>query len=89
MIHLDLNSISRLRLLSNRLYIVVNVKGTYWYLDDLKKWSPHSIRVGAAVRLHFSVKDGPHTQIWLRWRSLDFMVYLRNTIEIVDQQHVY
>ena len=56
--------------------------------DELQKWSPHSIRVGAAVRLHVAGKDGPYMQIRLRWRSLAFMVYLRNTIEIADQQHV-
>lgn len=55
---------------------------------ELKRWSPHSIRVGAAVRLHTAGKGGPYIQLRLRWRSLTFMVYLRNTIEIADQQHV-
>ena len=56
--------------------------------DELKRWSPHSIRVGAAVRLHTAGKDGPYIQLRLRWRSMTFMVYLRNTVEIADQQHV-
>ena len=57
-------------------------------LKELKRWSPHSIRVGAAVRLHIAGKDGPYIQLRLRWRSMTFMVYLRNTVEIADQQHV-
>ena len=56
--------------------------------DDLRRWSAHSIRVGAAVRLHTAGKDGPYIQLRLRWRSTTFLVYLRNTIEIADQQHV-
>ena len=57
-------------------------------LEELKRWSPHSIRVGAAVCLHIAGKDGPYIQIWLHWRSNTFLVFLRNMIEIADQQHV-
>ena len=57
-------------------------------VEELKRWSPYSIRVGAAVRLHIAGKDGTYIQIQLRWRSKTFMIYLQNTIEIADQQHV-
>ena len=51
-------------------------------ITDKKKlslWSPHSIRVGACVLLNTIGKDGPFIQLRLRWRSLAFMDYLRNT----------
>ena len=56
--------------------------------DELRRWSSHSIRVGAAVRLHTAGKSGSYIQLRLRWRSKAFLVYLRNTIEIADQQHI-
>ena len=51
-------------------------------ITDKKKlslWTPYSIRVGACVLLSTIDKDGPFIQLRLRWRSLAFMDYLRNT----------
>ena len=51
-------------------------------ITDKKKlslWTPHSIRVGTCVLLSTIGKDGPFIQLRLRWRSLAFMDYLRNT----------
>ena len=56
--------------------------------DKLHRWSAHSIRVAAAVRLHNAGKTGSYIQPRLRWRSMTIMVYLQNTKKISDQQHV-
>jgi len=53
----------------------------------LSRWTAHSIRVGACVGLQEAEKDGPYIQMRLRWRSLAFMDYLRNTITLA-KQHV-
>ena len=52
--------------------------------EELKKWTTHSIRVGAAVKLHEAGKDGSYIKLRLRWRSDTFMVYLRNTRKIAQ-----
>ena len=70
-----------LRKVAKELYDIKDV-------EELKRWSPHSIRVGAAVRLQIAGKDGTYIQIRLRWRSNTFMIYLQNAIEIADQQHI-
>ena len=53
--------------------------------ETLKLWTPHSIRVGACVLLQEAGKDSPFIQMRLRWRSLAFMAYLRNTITLATQ----
>ena len=53
----------------------------------LAKWSAHSIRVGACVSLSEAGKDSPFIQIRLRWRSLAFRDYLRNTITLAQQHN--
>jgi len=45
-------------------------------------FSSHSIRVGACVLLHSLQQDPLFIQFRLRWRSLSFMNYLRNTPRI-------
>jgi len=48
----------------------------------LSLFSSHSIRVGACVLLHSLQQDPMFIQFRLRWRSLSFMNYLRNTPRI-------
>jgi len=48
-------------------------------LKTLKKYSLHSVRVGACVLLHASQPDPLFIQFRLRWRSTSFMAYLRST----------
>ena len=47
--------------------------------EALKRWSAHSLRVGACVLLHALGFTAEQIQFLLRWRSLAFMTYLRNT----------
>jgi len=49
---------------------------------SLSLFSSHSIRVGACVLLHSLQQDPLFIQFRLRWRSLSFMNYLRNTPRI-------
>jgi hypothetical protein len=44
---------------------------------DLRRWSSHSLRVGACVALHAMWFSPLDIQWILRWRSQAFMVYLR------------
>ena len=55
--------------------------------NDIKKFTTHSIRVGAAVSLHSAGKSGSYIKIRLRWRSDTFLLYLRNTTTLA-LQHV-
>jgi hypothetical protein len=48
-------------------------------LEDIKRFSSHSIRVGACVLLYSSGKDGEFIKLRLRWKSDTFTLYLRNT----------
>ena len=49
---------------------------------ELRKFTCHSIRVGACVVLHENNCSGPFIKLRLRWRSEAFLVYLRNTIKL-------
>ena len=53
----------------------------------LSKWTAHSIRVGACVSLSEAGKDAPFIQTRLRWRSLAFRDYLRNTVTLAHQHN--
>ena len=52
---------------------------------DLQLWSTHSIRVTAANLLHRERFADSFIMKRLRWRSLAFMDYLRNTIYAAEQ----
>ena len=52
----------------------------------LSKLAPHSIRVGAYVKLHEEGGDTTFIQTRLRWNSLAFMLYLRNTEKLAIMQ---
>ena len=52
--------------------------------SDLAKWSCHSIRVGACVRLQQLGKPAHFIQSRLRWRSEAWRDYLRNLPELAD-----
>jgi len=54
---------------------------------QLQLWSCHSIRVGACVLLHSRGFTDTQIQWILRWRSMAFLVYLRN-IDVLCDQHV-
>ncbi len=53
----------------------------------LNKWSAHSLRVGACVILHSQRFSATQIQFLLRWRSMAFMMYLRNLAFLADQQN--
>jgi len=55
---------------------VMNIKDK----SELQKWSTHSIRVTAANLLHREKFADTFIQTRLRWKSLSFLTYLRNTI---------
>ena len=54
---------------------------------QLQLWSCHSIRVGACVLLHSRGFTDTQIQWILRWRSMAFLVYLRN-IDVLSDKHV-
>ena len=54
-------------------------------LEDIRRFSSHSIRVGACVLLHSSGKDGEFIKLQLRWKSDTFRLYLRNTTLLAGQ----
>ena len=49
----------------------------------LSKFTPHSIRVGACVKICEDVGGVAFIQIRIRWFSLAFMLYLHNTAKLV------
>eukprot|EP00957_Ditylum_brightwellii_P071802 5457802-Ditylum_brightwellii.AAC.2 len=53
--------------------------------DDIKRFSSHSIRVGACVMLHSSGKDGEVIKLKLRWKSDTFRLYVRNATLLAGQ----
>jgi hypothetical protein len=53
----------------------------------LQRWSAHSLRVGACVILYAVGFTGEQIQFILRWKSLSFMVYLRNLAFLSQQQN--
>lgn len=54
--------------------------------QSLSRWSSHSLRVGACVILHAMGFTDIQIQHLLRWRSLAFMVYLRNLGFLAQRQ---
>ena len=52
--------------------------------NELKKFTSHSIRVGACVVLHENNCSGAFIKLRLRWRSDAFLVYLRNTTKLAQ-----
>ena len=54
-------------------------------LEDIKRFSSHSIRVGACVLLYSSGKDGEFIKLRLRWKSDTFRLYLKNTTLLAGQ----
>jgi len=53
----------------------------------LSKWSAHSLRVGACTILHAIGFTEPQIKFILRWQSSAFMVYLRSTRILADNQN--
>lgn len=51
-------------------------------INDIKLWTSHSIRIGAAVALHEAGADFMTIKQRLRWKSDTFIMYLRNTPKI-------
>ena len=52
--------------------------------NELKRFTTHSIRVGACVVLHENNSSAEFIKLRLRWRSDAFLVYLRNTIKLAN-----
>eukprot|EP00957_Ditylum_brightwellii_P158890 12093809-Ditylum_brightwellii.AAC.1 len=55
------------------------------FLEYIRRFSSHSIRVGACVLFHSSGKDGEFINLRLHWKSDTFRLYLRNTILLAGQ----
>ena len=55
-------------------------------LQQLKRWSCHSLRVGACVLLHAMGFSPTDIQFLLRWKSDAFMAYLRN-LSFLSRRH--
>jgi hypothetical protein len=55
--------------------------------DLIKKWSSHSLRIGACVILHSMGIPASTIKLLLRWKSDSFMEYLRNITAICDTQN--
>jgi hypothetical protein len=53
----------------------------------LRKWSAHSLRVGACVILYAQGYAASQIQFLLRWKSFAFMDYLRNLAVLSKQQN--
>ena len=53
-----------------------------------KRFTAHSIRVGAAVDLQAAGKNGDFIKIRLRWKSKSYMLYLRNVPRLADAHNV-
>ena len=53
--------------------------------EELKCWTPHSIRVGACVSLSEGGKDYHFIKLCLRWKSDTYLLYLRNTSHLASQ----
>ena len=70
------------KLLREAVKDIYNIKCT----KVLSKFTPHSIRVGACVKIHEEGGDATFIQTRLRWRSLAFMLYLRNTAKLATMQ---
>ena len=54
--------------------------------EQLRRWSCHSIRVGACVLLHAMGFSATDIQFLLRWKSDAFMAYLRN-LSFLSRRH--
>jgi hypothetical protein len=54
---------------------------------ELQLWSAHSIRVGACFILHVMGFTASQIQFILRWKSMAFLVYLRNLSIMSSQQN--
>ena len=46
--------------------------------DEIKKWTSHSLRVGACVLMHLANATTLDIQFRLRWKSDCFKIYLRD-----------
>lgn len=53
----------------------------------LQRWSAHSLRVGACTTLNERGFSACQIKLMLRWRSDSFLMYLRNTVTLSDQQN--
>lgn len=73
---------SYMRLIAARVYRLDPVTN----LTDIKRWGSHSLRVGACVVLHAQGFQPLDIQWLLRWRSLAFMIYLRNVGTLSQRQ---
>jgi len=56
--------------------------------EHLRKWSAHSLRVGACVILHGMGFTDTQIQFLLRWTSNAFYVYLRNIAGLAHKQNL-
>jgi hypothetical protein len=55
--------------------------------EHLRKWSAHSLRVGATVILHGMGFTDTQIRFLLRWRSNAFYTYLWNIATLANQQN--
>jgi hypothetical protein len=72
-----------MRRVASRVYNLDPVKDQ----EQLRKWSAHSLRVGACVIIHSMGMSTAQIKFLLRWRSDAFMVYLRNTATLANRHN--
>jgi hypothetical protein len=72
-----------MRLAASKVYKLDPVRNEKY----LKRWSSHSIRVGACVILHGMGFTDTQIQFLLRWTSNAFYVYLRNIAGLAAKQN--
>ena len=53
--------------------------------EELKRFTSHSIRVGACVLLHTQNISTEDIKFRLRWRSDSFRMYLRNVVQLAEK----
>jgi hypothetical protein len=72
-----------MRRVASRVYHLDPVKDQ----ETLRKWSAHSLRVGACVIINSMGISTAQIKFLLRWRSDAFMVYLRNMATLANSQN--
>ena len=70
---------------SKQLKLVANKAHGISAKEDLKKFTPHSPRVGACVLLHQLKKPADFIKKRLRWRSDTYQDYLRHIDDVASE----
>ena len=63
----------------------VHISSILQELEEITRFTSHSIRVGACVLLHGQNQSSEDIKFRLRWRSDSFRMYLRNIIQLAER----